>query len=64
MLLMRIFCNHIYLKSVSCNSERVGNHNYVYEYEYYECKKRYTVKILDRIEKNFYAGFTSENVTK
>ena len=37
--LLRPFCNHTYIQSVSCNSERVGDDNYVYSYEYYECKK-------------------------
>lgn len=61
---VQMFCKHIYLKSVSCKSERVGNHNYVYDYEHYECEKCkhiYIVKALDRIEKNYYAKFTNES---
>ncbi len=67
MLLKKIFCNHVYLRSVSCHSERVGDHNYVYNYEHYECekcKKRYIVKILSEIEKNYYTKFTKENTIK
>ena len=53
----RLFCRHTYVQSVSCNSERVGNHNYVYDYEYYECEKcnhEFKFKILRSIDKNFY----------
>ena len=53
----RLFCNHRYIQSVSCESERVDNHNYVYDYEHYKCENcgyYITFKILDRIEKNYY----------
>ena len=56
--LLRPFCNHTYIQSVSCNSERVSNDNYVYSYEYYECKKcnhRFTFKILQSVDKDYYA---------
>ena len=56
----KLFCNHIYLKSVSCKSERVGNHNYAYDYEYYKCEKckhTYTIKELRQIDKNYYREY-------
>lgn len=44
----RIFCRHTYLQSVSCNSERVGNDNYVYDYEHYELDIYYNSKAQNR----------------
>ena len=53
----RLFCRHEYMQSGSCRSERVGNHNYVYDYEHYKCLKcnhEFTFKILRSREVNFY----------
>lgn len=53
----QLFCEHCFLKTISKRSERVGLHNYVYDYDFYKCEKcgySCTVKTLDRIEKNFY----------
>ena len=55
--LLRPFCNHTYIQSVSCKSERVGNHNYVYDYEHYKCEKcnhSFSFKILRSIERDYY----------
>ena len=59
----RLLCNHRYIQSLSCKSERVGNHNYVYNYELYKCEEcghRITFKILDRVEKNYYLRDSQE----
>ena len=59
----RLLCNHRYIQSLSCKSERVGNHNYVYNYEYYKCEEcghHITFKILDSVEKNYYLRDSQE----
>ena len=53
----RLFCTHTYTKSVSCDSERVGCHNYIYDYEHYKCEKcgdEFKFKIFRNIDKYFY----------
>lgn len=55
--LERLFCNHMFIKSVMTKSERNVDHNYIYDYECFKCEKcgyHYTVKTLNRIERGYY----------
>ena len=57
MFVKKLFCRHVFEKSVSIESERKGIHNYVYCYVYLKCEKCgycYQIKTLDRIERGFY----------
>ena len=54
-----LFCNHLYNKSVCAKSQKHGNHNHVYDIEVYKCEKCnhcYTVKVLRKIERNYYVN--------
>ena len=50
----RLFCSHIYTQSASCDSERAGDHNYIYDYKHYKCGDEFKFKIFRNIDKYFY----------
>lgn len=57
MFIKKLFCRHVFEKSVSIKSERKGDHNYVYDYDYLKCEKcgySYQIKMLNRIERGFH----------
>ncbi len=56
-MIKQLFCSHTFIKTVSIQSERKGDNNYIYDYEHFRCERcgySYVTKMLNRIERGFY----------